>query len=439
MNARLLRRAWACAAVSGLLAGSLAARALSLQGAKSEASPARASTIVVFPFEDIGKAGELDWLEEGLAELARTRLVGHGPAVFTRAERLAALEKLGLPSYAHFSRATMLKIAAEIDADYVVFGEFAAQDKTVRVTERVLSVNPARLSAPLAETGSLDALADLQGRLAWRALCEVQAGASPGAACGTASPAAQQFLQNATPLRADAFEFYIRGVMSAEDEARLRDLREASRLAPDWEEPIFATARTYYARRDCEAALQWYARITPLSVHAQQAGFDSGVCRLLRNDPIGAEASFSALAGTTAPAAGATDTAEPEVLNNLGAALLREARYKDALVEFARAQRLDPGEPDYWFNIGLAQYLGADWDAAPQALQEALRLQPDDTQAKSLLAVALDRSGQDDEAKALRAELATDSGAKKDPTKMDATTIGRMVRAKMELNVGAER
>ena len=116
----------------------------------------------------------MDWLGEGLSELAIERLDGHGLTVFTREERLDALEKLGLPAYAHFSRATMLKIAAEIDADYVIFGEFSADGGRLQLGARILRVSPPKLSNAIAESGALDALPQIGAQVAWQALCGIQ-------------------------------------------------------------------------------------------------------------------------------------------------------------------------------------------------------------------------------------------------------------------------
>ncbi len=114
-----------------------------------------------------------------------------------------------------------------------------------------------------------------------------------------------------------------------------------------------------------------------------------GVCYLLRNDPIRAESAFSAVhVGAQASANGSAGN--PAVASNLGAALLRQARYKEAIADFERALRLDPGEPDYEFNEGLGKYLTGDWPAASEALREALRLEPNDAQIKALLIASLD-------------------------------------------------
>jgi tetratricopeptide (TPR) repeat protein len=407
-------------------------------------NPAVHAALLVFPFENSGHDPQMDWLGEGLAELAIARLAGRMPIVFSREERLAALEKLGLPAYSGFSRATMLKIAGEIDADYILFGEFAVDGQTLHVTARVLTMNPPRLSEPMTGTGALDSLAEIQARLSWQVLCRIHNSANADAPCETASQDAQGFVVAAAHMRPDALEYFVKGLENSEDEVRLRDLRLAASIEPNWDEPLFSIGQTYYARRDCEPALGWFARVPASSAHAAEASYDTGVCQLLRNDPLHAESTFAAIAARSNSGAGTP----PGVLSNLGTALLREARYKEAAAEFERAQQLDPGEPDYWFNLGLAQYLLSDWVQAEHALREVVRLQPDSSEARNLLAAALDRGGNADEATALR--QGTSAGAesdepkdlaarKSDVTKMNATSLARLARVRAEMNAGAVR
>ncbi len=412
-------------------------------------TPAHATSVVIFPFENTGHAGETDWLGEGLSELAIERLDGHGLTIFTREERLDALEKLGLPAYAHFSRATMLKIAAEIDADYVIFGEYSADGNHLELSARVLRVSPPKLSKAIAESGALEGLPQMGTQVAWQALCGIQDSLEDSGSCSADSAPGREFLAGAAGIRLDAFQFYVRGLTSADDETRLRDLRQAAQLQPDWDEPLLMLGRDYYAKRDCEPALQWLAKVASTGPHASEANFDAGVCYLLRNDPVRAESAFSAVhVGAQAGANGSADN--PAVASNLGAALLRQARYKEAIADFERALRLDPGEPDYEFNEGLGKYLTGDWPAASEALREALRLEPNDAQIKALLIVSLDHSGNADEASALRAQGAVSpppagsQDAAKDATpprrdmaKLDPTSLARLARVRMVFSSGA--
>lgn len=412
-------------------------------------SATHSEAVVVFPFENTGHDGQMDWMGEALSELAIQRLAGHGPIIFSREERLAALEKMGLPAYSPLSRATMLKIAGEVDADYVVFGEFTPDDKNVRVTARVLGVNPPRLSTPLTETGAVDAVAEIQARVSWRVLCMVRNSLSADAPCEASSDGAQQFLRGTMRVRPDALEYFVRGLQNPDDEGRLRDLREASKLEPDWDEPIFSIGQTYYARRDCESALGWFDRVPGGSSHAAEAGFDSGVCQLLRNDPLRAESAFAALAGRAGAAGSASPASGDQagVVCNLGTALLRQARYKEAAANFERAEQSDPGEPDYWFNFGLAQYLLGDFGQAVRALREAGRLQPDSADARNLLIAALDHNGDSAEANALRGAgvvddakaAARDLRPKQDIAKLSPTMLAKLARVRMAMNAGAGR
>jgi tetratricopeptide (TPR) repeat protein len=243
-------------------------------------------------------------------------------------------------------------------------------------------------------------------------------------------------------IRPDALEHYVHGLQDAEDDARLRELRESAQLDPNWDEPVYAIGKTYYVRMECDSAISWFAKVPAGSPHATDAQFAAGVCRLTLNDPLGAESAFVALAGRPGLSTAGRMNA-PEVMNNLGAAVLRQARYKDALPDFVKAQQIDPGEPDYWFNVGLTQYLLGDWGAAARALREALRLQPDSADARALLLVALDRNGEAEEAKALRADAPPvdpkEVRPRQDIAKMNATALSRIARVRKELNAGAAR
>jgi TolB-like protein len=406
-------------------------------------------TIVVFPFENAGTDAQKDWLGEGLSELTTDSMIGHGPLVFSREERLAALEKLGLPAYSRFSRATMIKIATEIDADYVVFGEFTPDGATLHVTARVLRVSPPKLSEPFSESGGMDSIAETEARVSWHILCAIRSGMAANAPCDTSSPLAVQATKAVAHVRADALEYFVRGLDAAEEETRLRDLREASQLDQTWDGPFFAIGRLFYERRDCESAAGWFARVAASSAHSMEAQFYTGACQLLRNDPVRAEATFAGLL-----ARAGTGPVFPGIISNLGTARLRQTRYKEAAGDFEHAERIDPGEPDYWFNLGLAHYLISDWAESARALREVVRLQPDSEEARALLLAALDRGGNVDEANALR-QSAAPSGEEKaavpqdlphdparprqDVTKMSVTSLAKLARVRMGMSMEAGR
>src|SRR5450432_1718854 len=194
---------------------------------------------LVFPFENSRASPRLDWLGEGLEELTIQYLSDSGEQVYSHAGRAGELERYGLPSSAKLSRATMLRIAQDLDADFVIFGSFTSDGSSLTIESRILRVDPTALLANVRESAPLDTLMDLQTRVVWRLLSSNQRSYPLSLA---------EFAKIQRPLRLDAFEHFVRGLLANEDEARLRELWEAARLEPTWSDPAFALGETYAAQ-----------------------------------------------------------------------------------------------------------------------------------------------------------------------------------------------
>jgi Flp pilus assembly protein TadD/TolB-like protein len=332
--------------------------------------------LLILPLENSGGDPRLDWVGEGLVALSRERLAGNGRAVFSREEWLGALEKMGLPSSSRFSRATMLKIAEETDADYLVFGSYTSDSKTLMVSVRVLRMEPLGLSPPLVESGPMEEVLDIHARMAWQVVNFVGS---------VAAVDRSAFLASLPRVRPDAFEQYARGLACSNEAQRLRFFREAARLEPDWDAPAFLLGQAYFLRRDCANALPWFSRLRLGERHGPQAAFYAGVCHLLGNDPARAEAVFAEIAerlfGEESARAGPA-----EVLNDLGVARARQENWRGATAAWEKARELEPGEADYSFNLGLTALHISDPAGAAHWFREALERQPDDAEARASLA-----------------------------------------------------
>ncbi len=360
-------------------------------GAQQSAAPPRAGAggayqqgiYLVFPFENAGASPRLDWLGEGLEELTIQRLWGAGEQVYSHAGRLAELERYGLPRSSKLSRATMLHIGEDLDADFVVFGRFTANGTSLTIESRILKVSPARLLPALRETGPLESLMDLHARLIWRMLSANDRNYGVNLA---------EFTKRQRPLRLDAFEHYVRGLLASEDDARLRELREAARLEPEWPEPDFALGEAYFTRRDCDSALPWYARVPKTHDRYVEAVFATGVCRLLLGQPDHAEEEFTSLqeALKNNMVSGAD---LPEILNDLAIARARQGKTAAAQTDFRRAAELDPDEDDYPFNLGLLALQSNDASAAVGYFREAAEREPDNPEDRALLMAANETFG----------------------------------------------
>ena len=200
---------------------------------------------MIFPFENDSRIASLDWLGEGLAELSFERLGERGFNVISRQDRLAALQNVGLPASARISHATMVKVAAEADADEIVFGRFISDGKTVTLEARVLTTSPPGLSATYMESGSVQDLVFSHARLVSHLVCPLeQKKCLPQPENG--NPAGPSGL----PLpRLAALESFVHGILATEDESHLRFLRDAARLDPDWDRPPFELGQFYFGKR----------------------------------------------------------------------------------------------------------------------------------------------------------------------------------------------
>jgi Tfp pilus assembly protein PilF len=269
---------------------------------------------------------------------------------------------------------------------------------------------------------------DLHSRLAWRML---------SASDRNYALSLAEFTKRQHRLRLDAFEHYIRGLSANEDDARLRELREAARLEPEWPEPDFALGEVYFARRDCDSALPWYARVPKIHDRYVEAVFATGVCRLLLNQPDRAEEAFTSLqeALKNNMVSGAD---LPEILNNLAIARARQGKTAAAQTDLRRATDLDPAEDDYPFNLGLLALQTNDAAAAADYFSEAAEREPDNPEDRALLILSLEKAGKKTEADQER-ETATETfGPNGLPAiRLDEKneTVARINRIKTELDV----
>jgi tetratricopeptide (TPR) repeat protein len=343
---------------------------------------------LVFPFENAGASPRLEWIGEGLEELTIQRLSAAGQQVFSHEGRMDEMDRAGLPPNAKLSRATMLHVAQDLDADYVVFGNFTSDGTSLTVNARVLRVNPVALLPALRETGPLDSMMNLHSRLAWRLLTGVDHNFPLNLA---------EFTKLQRVLYLGAFEHYTRGLLASEDETRIRDLKEAVRLEPNWPDPAFSLGQVYFTRNDCASALPWFARVPPANDRSVEAVFATGVCDLRLNQPDKAEKIFSKLQEDLklSMVSGAD---LPEILNNLALALARQGKLGLAIPALSRARDLDPDEDDYPFNLGLVSLQNNDLAAATAQFRDASEREPDNPEDRAFLINAMERAGKKNEA-----------------------------------------
>jgi len=186
-----------------------------------------------------------------------------------------------------------------------------------------------------------------------------------------------EFSGRQRPLRLDAFEHYIRGLLAGEDEARLRELREAARLEPEWPDPDFALGEVYFTRRDCNSALPWYARLPKTHDRYPEAVFAAGVLPPASSVNRTARRRCSFPCKRIAkqhgfrrgPARNPQQSCDPREHG--------QGKAAEAQADLRRAAELDPDEDDYVFNLGLLALQSNDATAAADHFREAVEREPD--------------------------------------------------------------
>jgi tetratricopeptide (TPR) repeat protein/TolB-like protein len=388
---------------------------------------------LVFPFENVGANVRLDWIGEGLEELTIQRLSAAGQQVYSREGRLSEMDRSGLPPSGKLSRATMLHVGQEMDADYIVFGTYSSDGKTITVNARLLRVSPVGLLPLLRETDLISSLMELHTRITWKLL-------------GTGNHGyplnLTEFSKLQQPLSLAAFEQYIRGLHANDDETRLRDLKEAARLEPDWPEPAFALGELYFQRNDCGSSLVWYAKVPQTHARKAEATFATGVCRLRLGQPDKAEEVFSVLEQELQRNL-VTGADLPEILNNLAIAWARQKNLASAMTALGRARDIDPDEDDYPFNLGLLALEQKDFAAAETHFSDAVEREPDNAEDLAFLIYALDKLGKKEEAKEQREAAEEAFGEKGLPVmKLDlkvVESLAKYQRIKPELDMTSVR
>ena len=350
-----------------MLVGSLLAGWILTGFAFSQQVVPPVQTVAVMPFENRSSAPGLEWISEAFPEILGRCMASEDLYVLSRENRLHGYDRAGIPAGIHPSRATLYRVAEQMDVDYAVLGSYSFDGQTFSAGAQVLDMKQRRLSPELKESGPLPQLLQVQAALAWDLLRAVR----PDDATSKSA-----FMAAAPPLRLDAFENYIRGLTALTEADKLQRLRTAIRLNPSYNEAMLELGKTYFEAHDYDAAANWLARIPATNGLAEEADFFLGLAAYYQGNFSRAEASFRSIL---------QQFPLTEVYNNLGAVTARLGK-AEARQWFQKAADAEPSDPDYRFNLGLALLRDGDREGAARQLRECLALRSDDSEAKSLLA-----------------------------------------------------
>ena len=334
--------------------------------AQVRAANRSAQTLLVLPFENESKAPGLEWISESFPEVLGQRLASPLVYIVSREDRSYAFDRAGIPANLHLSRATLYRIAEQMDADYVVLGAYSFDGQTFTARAQLLDMKALRLSPEQKQSGAQVKLIDVQTALAWDLLRLIHP---------ELLPSRNQFITAAPSIRLDAFENYVRGVVAASRPAKIKYFREAIRLSPDYTLAMLSLGHAYFDGHDYEQAATWLARVPRSDPAAREANFYLGLAGYYMGDFARSEEAFAFVASRLPLT---------EVYNDLGVVAGRRGK-RSEIEYFQKAVEADPNDPDYHFNLGVALYKASDLGGAARQLRQALALRPADAEAKTLL------------------------------------------------------
>ncbi|HLI77680.1 MAG TPA: tetratricopeptide repeat protein [Acidobacteriaceae bacterium] len=331
--------------------------------AQAPAVPA-GRVVLVLPFENRSGNPTLNWIGDSFPDTLDRRLNSAGFLTISHDDRTFAYDHLGLPKDFRPSRATTIQIARQLDANFVIVGNFTVANNHIAVQARALSVDDLRLSPPVDDSADLPRLFDAENAIAWKVARSIDPHFTVAESTFVAAP-------GAVPL--PAFEDYIRGSDAATPAERLQRLKAAVGVSPDYASALLALGKEQYAERNFADAATTLSKVPPNNPIALEAGFFLGLARFNSANYAGAESAFHFVADRLPL---------PEVVNDEGVALSRQG--KDAAALFQRATAADPSDEDFHYNLALAFFRRGDTTNALNEVATALKLRPNDNEALEL-------------------------------------------------------
>ncbi len=345
--------------------------------ADAEAGGSR--VLLVLPFDNRTGQPNLEWVREAAAQILTLRFASAGFQPTSRADRMYALDHLGLPQGFQPSRASALKLAETLDADSIVVGSYITDGSGIVAEASLVDVPNLRMLPEVSARGEMKDLIAVFGELAWKLTTQLDPSFNVGE---------ETFANAGNNVRLDAFEQYIRGITEPDQAERLRHLENAVKLSPDFSPAWMALGREDYNGQQYQDAADAFAKVghnEPEGLPPQQAkdwlagdpgleaDFYRGLSLMFLGDYAQAEQAFANVARVLPLA---------EVVNDQGVAVSRQGR--DGTSLFLQAAATDPNAADYHFNLAVSLKREGNLAGALNELAQCLKLRPNDSEAQAL-------------------------------------------------------
>ncbi len=339
--------------------------------------------VVVLPFFNQSGSADLDWIGESVAETIRETLDSEGILTLDRESREEAYRRLALRPYVQLTHASVIKLGETVDAERIVYGSFQVMNVTekasadldgrLEISARVIDRGKLEQSPEETASGALQDLDVVQENLAWQVL---RCLADPQRV------ALEQPRRGRKPVRLDALESYIRGLLATSVDQKHRYFTQAARLDAGFSEPCFQLGRLQWGNKDYRVAAGWFERVKADAANYLESQFYLGLSRYNLGEYDKAQEALQHVV---------TSLPLNEAWNDLGAAQSRRD-LQEAVESFRKAVEGDPNDPAYRFNLGYALWKRGEFGAAAEEMRTVLRMSPEDPQATLVLGRCLNKT-----------------------------------------------
>jgi len=384
---------WLLAALCFLCASAYAQGFSFISPSSKESAQAIApDTVVVMPFENRSQMAKYNWIRESFAILLGDVLDVPGITIINIDERNLFFERMNLSPSDLLTRAAMIRVAGDAQANLALVGEFdIGEDKentTIAIAARLIETREGRLVGNKAfnYSGPLSDLQHWQGQLAWNIVYERN----------PALPYSKdQMVRRAKKVPPVAYESFVKGIQTRDAKLRESFLRRAiqeyenSGEAGRFAQAIYELGLLHYRQADFAEAAKRFKELSKDDPNYAESLFYLGLAAHKAGDNNEAAAAFERLIEVVPLL---------EAMNNAGAALLAKGENEKALLLLRRALANGPNDVLYRFNFGYAQWRVRNFAEAAQHLQVVVKANPRDGEAQFFLAKALAALGRQAEA-----------------------------------------
>ena len=330
--------------------------------------------LLVFPLNG-SSAGSAAWVGDGIALSLSGQLADEEIRPFSRGEIEDLLIENGLPSGAPLSRGSMIYVARQASADFVVMGGYVENEDGLKLLVRLLDMKTMKQGSEFIVSGTLATLPEMENELAWMIYSDITK---------TSAISREKFRDRIRRVPNPAYADYIETFNVFEESQQLQLLEKAVKEHADFAEARFQIGRIYYRKKDYARALPHIEYGIKLPNERLQSEFMIGTCRLQLGEISRAIEEYTRI--LSAARLGT-------VLNNLAIAHVRNGDNMLALRMLLEARAETRDDPAIDINLIIVRYLTGNAPAAMASVEEAVAAYPGNGMLHFLSSFLMDEAG----------------------------------------------